>query len=321
MKLISGRRAVALRPAAHSKPVRAALLVAAAAALWGSIGVAVKVAYGHGLSAIETSLWRAGGAFILLFAGVLLIRPQALRVHRRDLPLFAAYGLLGVAVFMTVYFTAVRLSSVATAAMLLYTAPAWVTVLARVFFAEPLGPRKVAAVLLTVAGSALVVRAYDPAALRLSLGGVAAGLAAGFTYALYSIFGKSALHRYRPLTTVLYALGFGFLFLLIAAGGRPALPPPRALPVIVYLILVPTLLAYLLYVAGLARMEAGRASILATVEPVVAAALGVIMLGERLEGWQWIGGGLTLGGIVLIQRDRAQVPTLPPRGGTPPHRR
>jgi len=298
--------------------VRAALLVAAAAALWGTIGIAVTVASRHGLTAVETSLWRAGGAFILLTAGVFIIRPQALRVRRRDLPLFAAYGLLGVAVFMTVYFTAVRLSSVATAAMLLYTAPAWVTVLARVFFAEPLGRGKVAAVLLTVAGSGLVVRAYDPAALRLSIGGVAAGLAAGFTYALYSIFGKGALQRYRPLTTVLYALGFGTVFLLIATGGPPRLPPEGALPVIAYLILVPTLLAYLLYVTGLDRMEAGRASILATVEPVVAAALGVLLLGERLEGWQWVGGALTLAGIVLIQWERERVPVPPARAEPPP---
>lgn len=280
----------------------AALLVGVAAALWGSIGVAVTVASRHGLSAVDTSLWRAGGAFLALFLGVLVLRPQALRVRSRDLPLFAAYGLLGVAVFMTIYFTAVRLSSVATAAMLLYTAPAWVTVLARIFFAEPLGRRKAVAVLLTVAGSALVVRAYDPAALHLNLAGVAAGLAAGFTYALYSIFGKGALRRYAPLTTVLYALGFGAGFLLIAAllGPGLSLPPPRAWPVLVYLVTVPTLLAYLLYVAGLNQMEAGRASILATVEPVVAAALGVLLLGERLEPWQWLGGGLVVTGILSV---------------------
>lgn len=277
------------------------LLVAAAAALWGTIGIAAKVAFRHGLSAVDVSLWRAGGAFLLLLAASLGGRREALRVRSRDLPLFAGYGLIGVALFMTVYFSAVRLSSVATAAILLYTAPAWVTVLARALFGEPLGARKVGAVLLTVAGSALVVRAYDPGALRLNLAGVAAGLVAGLTYALYSIFGKSALRRYRPLTTVLYALGFGAAFLLIAAGGRPAMPSLRAMPVLLYLILIPTLLAYLLYVAGLDRMEAGRASIVATVEPIVAAALGVILLGERLEGWQWAGGALTLAGVLLIQ--------------------
>lgn len=277
------------------------LLVAAAAALWGTIGIAAKVAFRHGLSAVDVSLWRAGGAFLLLLAASLAGRREALRVRSRDLPLFAGYGLIGVALFMTVYFSAVRLSSVATAAILLYTAPAWVTVLARALFGEPLGARKVGAVLLTVAGSALVVRAYDPGALRLNLAGVAAGLVAGLTYALYSIFGKSALRRYRPLTTVLYALGFGAAFLLIAAGGRPAMPSLRAMPVLLYLILIPTLLAYLLYVAGLDRMEAGRASIVATVEPIVAAALGVILLGERLEGWQWAGGALTLAGVLLIQ--------------------
>src|SRR3990172_5274519 len=134
---------------------------------------------------------------------------------------------------------ATRLSPGAAAAMLLYPAPAWVTLLARLFFHEPLSRRKVAAVLLTVGGSALVVRAYDPAALRLNLTGVLTGLAAGLTYALYSIFGKHALRRYDPFSTVLYPLGFGAGFLLLALRRWPALPA-AALPVVLYLILVPT---------------------------------------------------------------------------------
>lgn len=279
------------------------LLVAGAGALWGTIGIAAKDAFRHGISPADVALWRAGGAFVVLLAGALVWRRQALRVHAADLAWFGAYGLIGVALFMTVYLTAVRLSTVAVAAMLLYTAPAWVTVLARVVFREPLGREKVAAVLLAVIGSALVVRAYAPAALRVNLPGVAAGLTAGLTYGLYSIFGKYSLRRYDPTTTVLYALGFGTVFLLLALRRAPALPTTAALPVVLYLIVVPTFLAYLLYTEGLRRMEAGRASIVATVEPVVAALLGFALLGERLEGWQWAGGALVLLGVVLIQRE------------------
>jgi len=60
-------------------------------------------------------------------------------------------------------------------------------------------------------------------------------------------------------------------------------------------------LAYLLYTRGLRAMEAGRASIVATVEPVVAAVLGLLLLGERLDGWQWVGGLLVLTGVVSMQ--------------------
>jgi drug/metabolite transporter (DMT)-like permease len=280
------------------------ILVAAAGALWGTIGVAAKGAFRYDISPSDIALWRAGGAFLVLLVAALFARRDAFRIAVRDLPLFAGYGLIGVAVFMTVYLTAIHLSTVATAAMLLYTAPAWVTVLARLLFREPLGRRKVAAVLLTVAGSALVVRAYDAAALRLNLAGVLAGLAAGLTYALYSIFGKHTLRRYDPFATVLFALGFGAGFLLLALRRWPALPSAAALPVVLFLVLVPTVLAYLLYTGGLRMMEAGRASIVATVEPVVAALLGLTLLGERLDGLQWVGGGLVLAAVALIQVER-----------------
>ena len=279
-----------------------AVLVASAGALWGTIGVVAKGAFRFDISPVDAALWRAGGAFLILLLAALAANRRVLLVQARDLPMFAAYGLIGVALFMTVYFYAIRLATVATAAMLLYTAPAWVTLLARVFFHEALTTRKLAAVLLTFAGSALAVRAYDPAALRVNVAGVSTGLAAGLTYALYSIFGKRALARYGPFTTLLYALGFGALFLALAMRRSPALPSAEALPILIYLILVPTLLSYVLYTNGLRRIEAGRASIVATIEPVVAALLGFLLLGERLEGWQWFGGVLVLSGVILIQR-------------------
>ncbi len=283
-------------------PTSGPLFVAGAAALWGTIGIAAKGAFHYGVAPVDIALWRAGVAFLTLLAVGIVARRAALRIAARDVPLFAAYGLIGVAIFITVYLTAIRLSTVATAAMLLYTAPAWVTLLARIFFHEPLRRQKVVAVLASIAGSALVVRAYDPAALRLSLGGVLAGLAAGLTFALYSIFGKHALRRYDPFTTTLYQLGFGALFLLLALRRWPGLPSPAALPFVLYLVAIPTT-GYLMYLHGLRSMEAGRASIVATVEPVVAALLGVLLLSERLDGWQWVGGALVLSAVLLIQRE------------------
>ena len=280
----------------------AGVLVAGAGARWGTLGIAAKGVFRAGLSPLDAALWRAGGAFLILLLLALAANRRVLRVRARDLPMFAAYGLIGVALFMTSYLTSIRLSTVATAAILLYTAPAWVTLLARLVCREALSGRKVAAVLLTFTGSALAVRAYDPAALRVNVAGVLTGLAAGLTYALYSIFGKGALGRYGPFTTLLYALGFGTLFLALALRRWPALPPAYALPTLLYLILVTTLLTHVLYTNGLRRIEAGRASIIATVEPVVAALLGFLLLGERLEGWQWFGGVLVLSGVLLIHR-------------------
>ncbi|MDR7568508.1 MAG: EamA family transporter, partial [Armatimonadota bacterium] len=199
------------------------LLVLAAAVLWGTMGIAVRRADEAGVGVFEASTWRAGIAFLGMLGGTLLTGPRRLRVRGQDLGLFAAYGFVSIALFFLAYFTAIRLSSVATAAILLYTAPAWVVLIARLVLGERLTARKGIALLLALCGCFLVVRAYDPAALRLTLPGVLAGLAAGLTYGLYSIFGKLSLRRYDPPVVLTYALGFGaaFLVLLGVAAGIP----------------------------------------------------------------------------------------------------
>ncbi len=278
--------------------------VAAAAVLWGTIGVAARSLFTSGLTPLGASVWRATGAFALLGAYCLLANRAALRTTWRDLPLFAAYGAVSVAGFMTVYFTAIQLTTVATAAVLLYTAPAWVVVLARVFFGEPMTPMKTAAVALSFVGCVLVIGAVDSGAMRLGAAGLLAGLGAGFTYAMYSIFGKTALRRHSPLTTVVYTLGFGALFLLIFSGGLPRVPS-SGLAALVYVIAGPTAAAYVVYIAGLQWIEAGRASVVATLEPVVAALCGAFLLREPFGATQWIGAALVLCGVVLVQGEQA----------------
>ncbi len=290
-----------------SRTLRGYALVAAAAVLWGTIGIAARSLFASGLTPLGAAAWRATGAFALLGAYCLLANRAALRITWRDLPLFAAYGAVSVAGFMTVYFTAIRLTTVATAAMLLYTAPAWVVVLARIFFGESMTTMKATAVGLAFIGCVLVIGALGPSAsglgaMRLTGRGLLAGLGAGFTYAMYSIFGKTALRRHSPLTTVVYTLGFGALFLLIFSDGLPRVPR-AGLPALLYVVAGPTAVAYVVYIAGLQWIEAGRASVVATLEPVVAALGGVFLLHEPFGLAQWIGAALVLAGVVLVQGD------------------
>ncbi len=265
--------------------------------------MAARALFAAGLTPLQGAVWRAAGAFAILLVYCVATNREALRVARRDLPLFAAYGAVSVAGFMTIYLTAIERTTIATAAMLLYTAPAWVVVLARALFGESLTPMKILAVVLTFAGSVLVAGAIGTNALRLDAIGVLAGLGAGVTYGLYSIFGKIALKRYSPLTTVVYSLGFGALFLLLASRGLHPVDPPGG-PALAYIIVIPTVIAYLLYAAGLRRVEAGRASIVATLEPVVAAFAGTVILREPFAPVQWAGAALVLGGVLLVQGEQ-----------------
>jgi DME family drug/metabolite transporter len=285
---------------------RGPALVAAAAVLWGSLGIAGRVAFAAGVQPLEAAFYRAAMAFAVLLGLTARTQPWGLRVRAADLPLFAVYGSVSVAAFFFVYLYAIRETSVATAAMLLYTAPAFVVLLSALVFKERLTARRGVAVVTACAGCALVVGA-GPQSLRVSLPGALAGLAAGLTYALYSIFGKIALSRYPPAPTLTYALGCGALVLGTAAlltGQVTVAHPPRAWAALVYLAVAATAAPQWLYLAGLRELQAGRASLIATLEPAVAALLGTVVLGERLQALQVVGGVLILSAVWASRPER-----------------
>jgi drug/metabolite transporter (DMT)-like permease len=283
---------------------RGGLLILAAALLWSSLGVAGRFAFRAGVVPLEAAFYRAAISFASLLLFLIATDRRALRIRPEDLGFFAAFGFVGVAAFFVVYMTAISMTTVATAAILLYTAPAFVIVLSALLFGETLTTAKTIAVACAFIGCGLVGRGYDLASLRLNLPGVLAGLASGLAYALYTIFGKAALRRYTPVTTLTYTLGFGTIFLgtaALATGVIPRAHPSSGWVALVYLAFVTTLLAQALYLAGLRYIEAGPASLLATVEPVAAAVLGYIVLGERLEGLQIAGGVLVVGAVMLAR--------------------
>ncbi len=283
---------------------RGTAYVLAAATVWGSLGVVGRIAFRTGVTPLEAAFFRAAISFIVLLGWMLATNRSALRIRPRDLGLFALFGLISIAAFFFVYLFAISQTSVAIAAILLYTAPAFVVVLSAVLFHEPVTRVKAGAVLLALVGSVLVVRGYRFESRHFTLPGVLAGLGAGVTYGLYSIFGKSALRRYGAMTILTYALGFGTLFLGIAVTLTRAVVwshPTLGWGAILYLALVTTLLAQGLYLFGLRDLEAGRASLVATLEPVVAVGLAYVLLGEGVDVCQLVGGALILSAVVAVQ--------------------
>ncbi len=284
---------------------RAGILVLAGATLLGSLPAWGRALYGYGLDPLTVVTWRALLAAGLLLLALALLRRDLLPVRPRDLPFFVAYGFLAVTLNFLAYFSAVKYTSIAVAVILLYTSPAFVTVLSAIFLGERVTARKAGALLLTFAGSVLVIQAFQPAALRLNLRGILWGVAAGITAALYSLFGKQALRRYNPFTIVLYAFGLGGVFLALLRG--PVALTGLRHPGSVWLLLlglaaVPTVAGYTCYTLGLQRLEASRASILATWEVVAAAALGYLLFAEALAPAQAVGAVLVALGIVWLGR-------------------
>ena len=281
------------------------LAVGAAASIWGTLGFFAKILYAEGVSfealvAVRASVgWAAMLLFVLLTWGV-----RSRRVTGRDFLFLVPLGLVGIGAFYLLYFFTVRESTVGTAAILLYSSPAFVALLAWIFLKETLGPLRLLALALTFGGIFLVVGGYEPGALEVSLPVLATGLLSGLTYGLYSIFGKPLAGHLEPAIILSYALGFGSVLLVLAA-----LPTFHTLvglssssyALLVMLAVVHTALAFGLYTVGLKRLDAGQAAIVATVEPVVAGAIGVVLLGEELTALKVIGALLVLAGAALAQ--------------------
>jgi DME family drug/metabolite transporter len=290
------------------------LAVAAAASMWGTLGIFAKILYAQGVSfeslvAVRASVgWLAVIGFLLATRGT-----RALRVERRDFAFLVPLGLVGIGAFYLLYFYTVRESTVGTAAILLYSAPAFVVVLAWLFLREPLNAAKVFGLLLTIGGISLVVGAYDPANLEVSPKILLTGLLSGLTYGLYAIFGRPVARHLSPPVILSYALAFGSALLVVAA--LPTLDTLVGLPATSYLILlmlsvVHTTLAFALYTFGIRHLGAGRAAIVATIEPVVAGVLGITLLGEELTVLKALGAVLVISGAILAQIRPGKAPRV-----------
>lgn len=277
------------------------LYVLLAATLWGLLGPVSRFALADGVDPLEIAFWRAalGG---VLFGAHALLRGEA-RVARRDVPAVLAFGAVGVAFFFVAYFQAVREGGAALASVLLYTAPVWVALLSVLFLGERLGARKAAAMTLAVAGVAGIAASGGGGA-RLSPAALGWGLASGWAYAFYYLFGKRYFARYHAATLFLYALPVGALLLLPLVPFRPKTAVAWA--VLVFLAVVPTYGAYLLYSAGLRRVEATRAAVVATLEPVVATVAAYAVWGERLGAAGYLAAAVTLLGVGLMVTGRGR---------------
>src|SRR5215218_1483986 len=183
------------------------LAVAAAASMWGTLGIFAKILYAQGVSfeslvAVRASVgWLAVIGFLLATRGT-----RALRVERRDFAFLVPLGLVGIGAFYLLYFYTVRESTVGTAAILLYSAPAFVVILAWLFLKEPLNAAKICAVVLTLCGISLVAGAYDPSNLDVSPVVLLTGLLSGLTYGLYAVLGKPIARHLSPAVILSYAL-------------------------------------------------------------------------------------------------------------------
>ncbi len=281
-----------------------ALAVLASAILWGTYGSFVTKLTEMGLRQNILLVLRFGTTAVIV-GGFMAWKDRSLfHVKRKDVGFFLANGLASILFFTSCYTAAIRETKIATAAALLYTAPAIVLVLSVILFREKISGRKIFCILLAILGCALV-SGLAGGGLGLTLRGLLLGLGAGLGYALYSIFSRYILDRgYSIYTNVFYTFAIAaaaYLVLSILDGSAAELvqhPAAGALGVVCGLFTGAA--AYLLYTWGLKGLESSRAAQIATIEPVTAAVLGVLLFGQTLSAMEMLGVALVVAAVCLM---------------------
>lgn len=270
---------------------------------WGLTGLCNRFITPAGFSQSQIMFVRGFIPLILLAIYMLAFKRDAFKIKLKDLWVFLGSGLLSLTMFGLAYMSAMQEMSLSMAVVLLYTSPIFVILLSAPLFAERITPAKVIAVALVIVG-AVCTTGVITGSLTVTTKGLLFGIISGLGYALYSIFSRFAFQRgYSPLTVTFYT----FLFSVIALAFlcEPwQIPSLIATPGIAGWLLalgvVTCLIPYLLYTKGLEGVENGTASILATIEMVVATLVSALFFHEPFGWANLIGIVLVFAGIVIM---------------------
>ncbi|PLR99695.1 DMT family transporter [Bacillus sp. T33-2] len=284
-------------------------MIVIGAVLWGLIGIFVKGLAEAGLTEMEIVTLRVAVATAILTVAGVLFYQREMKIKPGDIYLFVGTGLLSVVFFNWCYFTAINEMNISVAVALLYTAPAIVAILSSLFLGEAMSMRKAAAAVVTVAGCALIAGVNVGAGAGFTWLDLLTGVGAGLGYALYSIFGKVALQKYHPFTVTFYTFLVATVFLLPVTGlweKGPNILESGTVMLSLGLGLVPTVLAYFVYSWGLEKVESSRAAVMASIEPIAATLLGVLIFHEKITYIQLLGTFLIIGSVFIVNMPPAK---------------
>jgi DME family drug/metabolite transporter len=295
------------------------LCVIGAAALWGTTGTASALAPAVSPLAVGAASMGFGGLLLAATSArqIARSRPQLARSWR-----LVAVGAAAVLVYALAFYTSMRLAGVAVGtAVSIGGAPVAAALLERAIDGRRLTGRWVAGAGLGITGAVILCFAREAGAsgeAAQTVAGVALGAVAASSYALYSFTSHRLIGHGVPSRAAVGAT-FGVaavgLLAVLALTGRAFLDSGVHLAVGAYLATVPMFLGYILFGWGLSRVSASTATTVSLAEPVVAAVLAVLVVGERLPWLGWAGMGLIVAclAVLTLPSPRRRWPWTPSR--------
>lgn len=277
--------------------------ITSAGILWGIIAIFISLLKDLGFNSLQCVAIRVFFSALCLVIYLSIFDRSKLKIEFKDIIYFLGTGILSIIFFNYCYFEAIEvIGGVAIPALLLYMAPIFVMIMSFFFFHEKLNKRKVLALFITIIGLCFITGAFSQE-VTLSGKAILLGLGAGFGYALYSIFSKMIIDKYEAVTIITYT------FVVAAIGSVPLsgiiyhvneLLNLQAVIATIGLAIFCTVMPFLLYTTGLKKLEAGKASILATIEPIVSAIVGLIFFQEVFDLTKILGMICIISAILIL---------------------
>ena len=275
--------------------------IIAAAISWGFIGSLSRFVLADGLSPLEIAFWRMVIASFFFLAHAARLR--ACKLHcAKDFLGLSLFGAISIGCLFSAHFGVVKIGGAAIAAVLLYTAPAWVALFARIFYKEEITSKKVLAITISLLGVILISLAGGSVGQGVPPLAIALGLLTGFLYATHYVVTKIYLKRYTPLTIYGYAMLIGAIALFPFVDFTEK--SLQTWGILIVLGFVTGYLAYWVYSEGMRRLPLTKAAVLATLEPVLATIIAWLMWGENFSLAGWFGTGLIICAVLILMVEK-----------------
>ena len=290
------------------------ILVLCAGILWGSIGFFVRKLNGLGVDTELTAFMRIFCAWIILIPLLMGMSLKSgrnyFKISKKGLLQCFIMGLVTQAFFNLSYSGCINSVGVAMGSVLLYTAPIFVSILSRLLFKEEINARKGISLVINLLGCFIMVTGGDLSVLKVSGIGILLGIGAGFFYAMVTILGKFTSDEVDPFTMVFYNFFFGWISLALISNPIPKIAAVSDLHFWLLAFgygLIPTVGSYLFYMNGISHdVELSRVPIIASVEPIIATIIGLLVFGENITLVNALGLVIVLFSIVLMNSGRKE---------------
>ena len=283
--------------------------------------IPAKLAMESGLSAFRLTQIRTMGAFLVLFLYVYLKNKNSLRINRKELPIFIAFGLFGFAAVNLFYFLAIQRLNVGVALIIEFTAPIWIVLWMRFIQKKIVSKLMWWGLVIGLTGLVLIAQVWR--GLTLDGLGVTFALLDAFALALYFLVGEKLVGVKSSEATMAWGVGVSSAFFaiiqpwwtfpfeelgrVVELTGRLAGISIPTYYLILWIIVLGTAVPYFLVLNGLRGLSAATSSSIGMLEPVFGGIFAWIFLYEKLNFIQSVGAVVVLIGIYLANRARISV--------------